>query len=376
MNQPIRILQIVTIMNLGGLESFLMTIYRNIDRSKVQFDFLVHRQERGAFDDEIEILGGKIFRLNPIRPTRFFQYQKELKLFFFDHKEYRIIHSHLNENSAIILSVAKKMGITVRIAHSHAKATAGPYKLLREFIKTRIDPNSTLNLACSEDAGKWLYGGKDFEVFKNSVDVDKFKFPQNSEKIKTLKDDLSIENKDFVMGLVARFSSTKNHVFLIDIFNEYHKLNQDSKLLLVGDGELRLEIENLIKKFNLQEKVIFTGNVNNPQDYLSLMDIFVMTSFNEGLGIVLIEAQCNGLPILMSDTMPEEIDLTDLTYRESLNSSPKHWANKINEIKELHKDDNREGYETIIKDKNYDISSNAQKLIDIYMSNYQESLKN
>lgn len=376
MTQPIRILQVVTIMNLGGLESFLMTIYRNIDRSKVQFDFLVHRQERGAFDDEIESLGGKIFRLNPIRPARFFQYQKELKSFFLDHKEYKIIHSHLNENSAIVLNVAKRLNIPIRIAHSHAKATAGPYKFLREFIKTRIYSNSTLNLACSEDAGKWLYGGKDFDVFKNSVDVEKFKFPQNSEKIKTLKDEVGIESKDFVMGLVARFSFTKNHIFLIDVFNEYQKLNKDSKLLLVGDGELKLEINNYIKELNLQEKVLFTGNVSNPQDYLSLMNIFVMTSFNEGMPVVLIEAQCNGLPVLMSDTIPAEIEITDLTYRESLNSSPKHWANKINEIKELHKDDHRELYKTIIKDKNYDISSNAQKLIDLYMSNYQESLKN
>ena len=376
MKQPIRILQVVTVMNLGGLESFIMNIYRNIDHSKIQFDFLVHRLERGVFDDEIEELGGNIYRLNPIRPTRFFTYQKELKRFFKEHNEYRTVHSHLNENSAMVLYIAKKIGIPVRIAHSHAKATAGPYKFLREFIKTKINSYSTLNLACSVDAGKWLYGSHDFEVFKNSIDITRFKFPENPAVTIALKKQLNFESSDFVIGLIARFSSTKNHEFLIESFNAYLKINKHAKLLLIGEGDLQGAIRQKVNGLQIEDHVVFTGNVSNPEDYLCVMDLFTMTSFNEGLGIVLIEAQCNGLPILMSDTMPKEIELTGLTQRKSLHSSAKEWAEEIERIRVEHADDVRVGYEEVIRSKGFDIALNSQKLVEIYSVAYQKSLKN
>jgi glycosyltransferase involved in cell wall biosynthesis len=368
MNHPFRVLQVVTIMNLGGLESFLMTIYRNIDRTKVQFDFLVHRKERGAFDDEIEQLGGRIFRMDPIRPTKYFKYKNELKSFFTRHNEYSVIHSHINENSAIVLSVAKTSGISVRIAHSHAKATAGPYKFLRELLKRNISSYSTMNLACSTDAGKWLYGANEFHVFKNSIDVEKFKYPKNDSKIRKIKTSIGFNQDDFVIGLIARFSPTKNHEFLIEVFNAYLKLNKNSKLLLVGDGDLKNSLEKKIKQLNIENYVVFTGNVSNPEDYLGVMNLFLMTSFNEGMPVVLIEAQCNGLPILMSDTIPDEIELTDLTYRKSLNLSADNWATKITEIYRAHQNKLRHGYEQVIRDKHFDIKTNAQRLVDLYVS--------
>lgn len=366
MKEPIRILQVVTIMNLGGLENFIMNIYRNIDRSQFQFDFLVHRQERGFFDDEIEELGGRIFRFNPIRPTQFFKYKNELRTFFLSHREYKIIHSHLNENSGIILSVAKEMKIPVRIAHSHAKATAGPYKFLRKLIKKSIPYYSTVNLACSKDAGKWLFNSKKFEVFNNSIDCDKFKFQQNTTKNNLLRKSLNIKPDEFVLGLIARFSPTKNHQFLIEVFSELLKIEKKSKLILIGDGELKEDILNKVKKHNIIDSVIFVGNVSNPQDYLSIMDVFVLTSFYEGMPLSLIEAQCNGLPILMSDTIPSEIEITDLVFKESLNSSPAIWANKILHLKRSPDNLNRIDYSEIVKNTGFDVKMNSLKLLDLY----------
>lgn len=372
MNQPVRVLQIVTIMNLGGLESFIMNIYRNIDRSKIQFDFLVHRLERGAFDDEIEKLGGTIFRFKALKPSKFITYRRQLKIFFKEHKEYQIVHSHLNENSAIVLNIAKKSGVPVRIAHSHAKKTAGPYTFLRELLKKDILRNSTLNLACSEDSGKWLYGSGYFEVFKNSIDTKRFKFPSNKKEVAALKEKLGFRNEDFIIGLIARFSPTKNHDFLIDIFEAYLKLNKDAHLILIGEGALEADIKSKIKRFDIGNQVVFTGNVENPEIYLSVMDLFLMTSYNEGLGIVLVEAQCNGLPTIMSDTMPVEIELTDLVHKMSLNSPASEWAKKIEEVRKKYEDSIRLGYDEIIKVKGYDIEQNSKNLVDIYLSELEK----
>ncbi len=367
MKKPIRILQVVTIMNMGGLENFLMNIYRNIDRSKVQFDFLVHRSDRGVFDDEIERLGGKIFRMPPIRPSRFFSYQKELKTFFKTHV-YKVVHSHLNENSALVLKVAKELSIPVRIAHSHAKATAGPYKFLRELIKKRISIYSTLNLACSYDAGKWLYSSEKFKIINNSIDVDRFRYSSNAAYLKSLKKTLELKENDHVVGAVARFSPTKNHSFMIDVFNEYLKLNKNAKLLLVGDGDLKKAIAQKCKELGLEKNVVFAGNVKNPEDYLSIMDIFLITSFNEGFGIVAVEAQCSGLPILMTDTIPQEIELTQLTYRNKLDENPAKWAKTLLSIQAVNMDNVRHSYAELIKSGGYDVRENAGKLINLYIS--------
>lgn len=242
------------------------------------------------------------------------------------------------------------------------------YSLVPNFIQNALVSIYNLQAYRVRYGGKWLYNKKDFVVFKNSVHVDKFKFPENLENIENLKNNLGISNNDFVIGLVARFSSTKNHSFLIEVFSAYQKLNVNSKLLLVGDGELRLEIEQQINEHNLQEKVIFTGNVSNPQNYLSLMNIFVMTSFNEGMPVVLIEAQCNGLPILMTDTLPEEIELTDLTYRQNLRDGAEKWAEKIEFIRNEYLSYSRFPFAQLIKDSGYDVNENTLKLIDYYTS--------
>jgi glycosyltransferase involved in cell wall biosynthesis len=367
MKEPIRILQVVTVMNLGGIENFLMTLYRNIDKTKIQFDFLVHRHEVGAFDDEIRELGGKIYKMDPLSPLKYFTYRNKLKHFFHGHPEFKIVHSHINANSALVLSVAKSMGVPVRIAHAHIDTTGGNNKQFKNFLRKLLKNYTTQNFACSKSAGKWLYGQGKFEVFNNSIDTRKFEF-RNYDVRNRVRKALNIGKDEIIIGNIARFSEQKNHRFLINIFNEYVKLNSRVKLLLVGDGELKSSICNQIEELGLKDKVIFTGAVKNSNDYLNAMDIFLFPSFYEGLPVVLVETQCNGVPILLTNTISKEIELTDLINRKSLESSAKEWADEIQSIIEKYNTNDRSKYIQDIKINNYDINSNVIELEKFYLA--------
>ena len=214
MNKPIRVLQITGGMNMGGIENFIMNVYRNIDREKVQFDFLIHQKEKQIFEDEILSLGGKVYRIPSFGKAGHFGYLKELRNFFINHKEYKIVHSHYNTVSGIILREAKRCGIENRIAHSH---TSYPkYRLIeriyKNYSKSLINPNSTLRFACSEKAGEWLFGKKQiFRVINNGIDPKKYKF--NLELRNQIRKELGFTENDIVLGHVGRFSQEKNHMF-------------------------------------------------------------------------------------------------------------------------------------------------------------------
>lgn len=242
---PIRILQVVTAMNRGGLETMLMNYYRKLDKNCYQFDFLVHRQERGDYDDEIEQLGGKIYRLSSIRPGNYRKYFKELDDFFSKHGEYRVVHAHINENSGFALRAAKKYGVPCRIAHSHLADLKLDYKYpFRWYGRRHLKPNANYHYACSDRAGQWLFGGmvdkSQIKALPNAVDLKEFRInPMVREKTRqglNLTDEL-------VIGHVGRFNLQKNHEFLIEVFSEIHKRCNKVVLLLVGEGCLEDKIK-------------------------------------------------------------------------------------------------------------------------------------
>lgn len=366
MAEKIRVLHVVTQMNLGGIETFLMNVYRKINREKVQFDFLTHRLDEGYYDQEIESLGGRIFKMRPLGLKQMFSYRHNLRKFLLDHPEYSIIHSHLNENSALVLSAAKKVGVPIRIAHSHARATVNNYKMLREFFITRLPEFATDHFACSSDAGNWLFKNNSYMVVKNGIEVNRFKFDQFRRD--EVRKRLQIQDGDIVIGNVARFNKVKNHQFLIKVFSELTRLNKKSKLLLVGDGGLKNNLLDQVNELGISDQVIFTGAVDNPEEYLNAMDVFVLPSIFEGLGIVLIEAQCNGLPVLFSDGIPKEAFVTDIAYQKALDISPEIWAKKLLEIYFLNKDNDRTELANKIHEKNFDIESVVADLEEFYLS--------
>lgn len=356
----IRVLHVVTHMNRGGLETMLMNYYRNIDRSQLQFDFLVHREKRADYDDEIESLGGRIYRLPPLNPFDL-KYRRRLQQFFLEHPEYKIVHSHIDCMSAIPLKAAKKAGVPVRIAHSHSISQDKDAKyLLKLFYKIFIPNNATYLMACGEQAGKWMYGSKDFHVLNNAIDAKQYSF--DYETYCAVRTKLGICADDILVGHVGRFSPPKNHDFLIDVFAECISMNSKTKLIMVGDGNLRPGIEEKVRKLGLGENVIFTGVRSDVAKLMQAMDVFVFPSIYEGLPLTVVEAQAAGLPCLISDAVPIECKKTGLVQQISLSEGAKSWATAIMSVVGAQ---HRDTYEEI-KDSGYDIVENAQKLQNFY----------
>lgn len=362
----IRVLQIIGLMNRGGAETMIMNLYRNIDKTKIQFDFVVHTTEKCAFDDEIIKNGGKIYRVPRYKIYNHFKYVRELKKIFKEHQEYSIIHCHINSTASIITNIAKKYKMKT-IVHSHStayqKGISGKYK---EFLQKKMKKNDNskvdFNFACSNEAGKWLYGNNKFKVINNAIESDIFIF--NKEKRQRIRENYDIKNK-FVIGHVGRFSKIKNHEFLIDIFEEILKIKKDSVLILVGDGENIDKIKLKVKKLNIEDKVIFTGIQSNINEILMGMDILLLPSLFEGLPVTLVEAQATGLKCIISDNISQEINITELITTVSLQKEPKIWAQKVIE----NKDYLRENMQKDIIRKGYDIKSTVKELEKIYLGN-------
>lgn len=356
----IRVLHVVTHMNRGGLETMIMNYYRNIDREKIQFDFLVHRKYEADYDKEIESLGGKIYRLSVLNPFSL-SYRQELNSFFKKHKEYQIVHVHQDCLSSIILKSAKRNNVKVRIAHSHSISQDKNIKyLIKMFYRQFIPKYATDLMACGEAAGKWMFSGSQFCVLNNSINTELYSF--NEEKRKRVRAEFNIAENELVIGHVGRFSPPKNHDFLIKTFKEVIQ-KENAKLLLVGDGNLRGIIENEIEKLGLKENIIFTGVRSDVADLMQAMDVFVFPSLYEGLPVTMVEAQAAGLPCVISDNVPSECIITEgLVTKCSLNDSDDVWANYI--LKSINKQ--RRDTRNEIINAGFDIKESAKNLEKFY----------
>ncbi|MFS0822738.1 glycosyltransferase family 1 protein [Bacillus sp. 1P02SD] len=362
--KPIRILQVVTIMNRGGLETMLMNYYRHINRDKIQFDFLVHREEEGHYDKEILALGGRIYRMPQIRPGNYRKYFKLLDEFFLLHNEYKIVHSHINENSSFVLKAAKKAGVPGRIAHSHLSDLGIDLKLpFRLYARFNMKDNPSDYFACSKNAGNWLFGKKipkKITILNNAVNANEFKFDINVRK--KVRKELNLEDQ-IIIGHIGRFNKQKNHTFIIDIFQEIIKRKPNSILLLAGDGNLRTLMEKKVQKLGLSNSVRFLGVRNDISKLMQAFDVFLFPSLFEGLPVVLIEAQAAGLRCFASDSITKESDITGRVEFISLEESSGKWAGKI--IKATY---DREDTRNNISEKGYDTSTMSKWLTNYYLN--------
>ncbi|HZH58317.1 MAG TPA: glycosyltransferase family 1 protein [Metabacillus sp.] len=365
MGSPIRVLHVVVNMNRGGAETLIMNLYRNIDRSKIQFDFLTCKE--GVFDQEILNLGGKIHRIPYITDGGHFHYIKNLKQFFKANNHYKIVHSHMDKMSGFVLKSAKKAGIPVRIAHSHNTQSEGGFaaKLYKEYAGSNIEKAATHYLACSNLAAKWLFKNKakSSKLLKNGIDMEKFTFSKKTRE--KIREELGIEKDSLVLGHVGRFNHQKNHAFLIDIFNELKKVESKSYLVLVGDGTLRSDIEEKVKRLRLEEKVKFLGVRSDINRLLQAFDLFIFPSFHEGLPVTLIEAQGSGLPCLISENITHEVDMKmDLVKFLPINNK-NVWVEEIREIST--KDGSRNISNQALYQQGYDIKNTAHFMNDFYL---------
>lgn len=331
--EPIRVLHILHSMNRGGAENAIMNYYRNIDREKIQFDYLLTAQSKCQFEDEIQSMGGRVFRVPRLTISNPLPYLRGVFRFLRSHPEYKIVHSHTSSKSVFPLWVAKRVGVPIRICHSHgSKSESGSLGRIRDFLKPILKRVATHFLACGHDAALWLYGedmirkGK-VVYFPNVIETRRFDYDLNIRKETRLA--LGIQDETTVLGCTARFSDVKNHLFLISLFNEFHKVNDNSLLLLVGDGEMKSRIEERVKLYQLQDSVIFAGLVPDVERYEQAMDFFLLTSFNEGIPLSLIEAQVSGLRCFVSNGVPEEADKTGMVSFLPLKLGAVYWANSI-----------------------------------------------
>lgn len=370
---PIRVLHILHSMNRGGAENALMNYYRNIDREKVQFDFLLTDQGKGLFEDEIMQLGGRVYKVPLLTMTNPWPYLKAVKTFFKEHKEYKIAHSHTSSKSVFPLWIAKRCGVPVRVCHSHSSKSEKGYEgMIRDMLKPFLKVVSTDMLSCGNKAAVWLYGKKTFEqgkvkIFKNVIETDNFRY--NEEVRKEYRNKFNINDVTIVVGHTARFSEVKNHLFDVEIMSELKLMGANAKLMLVGTGELIESIEQKARELDVIDDIIFTGVVSNVCDYEQAMDAFILPSIYEGLPLSIIEAQVSGLPCFTSEgRVSPECSVTDLVQYIPLEAGAKVWAEKIIEATKLERRDRQA--EVIAA--GYDAKTSAKWLEEFYESKYKE----
>lgn len=364
--EPIRIAQIIGKWVGGGVESVVMNYYRHINTSKIQFDFICDSDSTNIPYEEIKSLGGKVVLIPPYQ--KIFKYHKELKKVLKE-GNYKIAHSHINTLSIFSLFAAKMAKVPIRIAHSHS--TTNPKEKRKNFLKQLLRPFSkvfaTDLFCCSELSGRWLFGNKVYDegkvfLLNNAIDLEKFKY--NEEIRKNKRKELGIKDDTLVIGHIGRFVEQKNHRFLIDIFNELKKEENNVLLLLAGDGPLITEMKKKVKRLGFSSSVKFLGQIKDANELYQAMDVFLLPSLYEGLPVVGIEAQTSGLFCIFSSSMTKETKVLDSTIFISLEENPKKWSNVILSSKDY----KRKNEIKSMTDKNFNIIKESKKLEDKYLS--------
>lgn len=360
MIRPKRILQIMGSLDMGGAETMIMNIYREIDKNKIQFDFFISDPKVGFYENEAKELGARIFR-SKTKSRHPVKYSKDLKKIIVTNK-YDTVHVHAtNAYATLPLLVAKKAGVKNRICHSHN--SQGINKNIQSILRLCLNRQATIKISCSDLAANWMYGknSSDYLVINNPIDVRKFRY--NETKRELIREKLGIKNEKVYIH-VGRFAKQKNHNFIIDIFQEILKIQSDSFLILIGDGYLLEQIKKKVKDYNISRKVFFLGIIDNVQDYLSASDLFMMPSLFEGFPVTLVETQANGLPSILSDKITKQVRLTDLIAFNSLNSDAQIWAKKsVNLTNKVY---NRANYTDVVAVL-YDSINIAKKIEEIYL---------
>lgn len=368
----IEVLHMSTALDGGGVEMFLLNYYKNIDRSKIHFSIVVPGKKKGILENQFIELGAEIYhvellRNNPIKTV--IDIYKIIKVNKFD-----IVHCHGNKSSLLGIIIGKICGIKIRIVHAHMTEEVvtyfkKPYKLFTRLI---IKMFSTNLFACGCDAGNYLFGRSGFTVIHNAIDLDRFLY--NAKIRNDYREDLGLVDK-IVLGNVARFSTQKNHMFLIDVFCELLKVSDKYKLVLVGDGNLKKEIMEKCLQRGITKNIVFIGNTNHVNDIMQAFDIGILPSLYEGLPVVAVEMQAAGLPVICSDSITKEVNITKTITYVSLSLTSSEWAHIIS-TNALNCAEVRKKQNYFMKKSNYDIKLQAQNLEILYEELISENNRN
>jgi len=373
MCDKVKVLYFVDRMLRGGIQSLVIDWVSRFDKEKIQVDFLLLDDgNKYELEETLKDMGCNVYKLDKIwirKPTDYIRYNKELKKFFSEHNDYKVVHLHSTSKNYPVLKYAKKYGIPTRISHSHNidfQTNSTLKKLIGNIFKPLLIKYSTDYFACSKIAGEWLFGNKivkssKFKVIHNAIDYEKFQYNETIRK--KIRDELNIDDETVIIGNVARFETQKNHEFLIDVFYEYQKKVENTKLLLIGTGTLEKKIKEKVRKLEIENKVIFAGFKTNVNEYMQSMDYFVFPSLFEGLGLVLIEAQASGMKCFTSkDVVPDEVKASNSLNFISLSESAKKWSEII-----FRTDYTRDNNFSDIKENGYFIKDVVNELEKKYM---------
>lgn len=383
-----RVLQVIDDMGLNsGVSSMLLNYYRYIDHDKVNFDFMVYNTVSDDVKEYCKQNHSRIYEVGPLSGKTVLDgtlYKKVEGLMKRYAKKYDVIHGHEPNTAFIYMKLAKKYGIKNRIIHSHnAKGADGMIKKARNFILNHYGLKyATDYCACSKKAAKYLYGTTNHvNVINNAIDIDKFQF--QPEVRNRMRKKLGVKNM-FVVGHVGRFAPQKNHEYIIDVFWQFHQKVQDSKLVLIGDGELMDTIKQKVRTLHLEDAVLFEGVQNNVHEYMQAMDVFVLPSMYEGLPVVCVEAQAAGLSCIVSKEVTREIKITknvifmgiDNKYpalhpaiqsNQKSQKDMKDWVQELIRIREKKNVDSRKLYADRVAKKGFNIQEQSKKLENYYM---------
>lgn len=347
----------------------LLRLYRAIDRDKIQFDFLVHREKVGSLEDEVRQLGGKIHRVPPVTIRGLPRYVYALWKFFGAHPEYRVVHAHTSYLSAIALGVALLRGVPARLVHSHQAGLKTSRRTVVAAVgRALLRVVATHRLACGNLAGKWMFGTREFYVVPNALDLESVAY-RLRDRIR-IRAELGLDDAAVVVGHVGNFSAVKNHSRLLKIFAELAQQEPRARLLLVGDGHLRDQIEQHIRLLGLKDKVSLTGVRQDVPSLLSAMDVLLFPSLSEGLPVTVVEAQAAGLPCVVSESVTSEVGLTDLVRFVSLDEPDDLWAT---ELLTASSQTDRRSRTKELRDAGYESAQVASAMDDLYFALVEQS---
>lgn len=371
MDKPVRILNVTRVFKAAGIESFIMNMYRNIDRSKVQFDFFVMSNEDSCYDEEIQLLGGNKYTINVKANNTFIRIQKEAKVLyeFLCEHEYKVIHIHYTTPlRAPYLLAAKKAGVPVRIYHSHSAEVSGKNRMklfIYDYFRQKISMWGTDFFACSKAAATWMFTEKlidsgNVKVIPNGIDCNRFRFRENVRD--EVRKRLALEDS-YVIIHTGRFLEQKNHKFIIEVFKELKKKETNAKLLLLGTGDLLEDIKLQVKSSGLEKDVVFLGVKTEVECYLCAADCYIMPSLYEGLPVAAVEAQCAGLPCVLSENITEEVVLRENVSFLSLDTPISEWRDEVIKYKNIPRKDGS----CDVAASGYDVQNVANELQKLYL---------
>ena len=359
--RPIRVLCVFMSLDRGGAESMCMSLYRNIDRRNIQFDFVKHKEKKCDFEDEIVEMGGRIYEAPEYKGYNIIQYQNWWRAFFENHPECIIVHGHAYTIADLYLSIAQKYG-RITVAHSHCTSVSGRGLLqtYKRLLAKRAGYHADYCIACSSEAGKWLFKGKSFSVLNNAINTSEFAY--NATKREAIRKKYAIENR-IVIGHIGSFTKQKNHFFLLEVFAKLKGQLPNAILLLIGGGKEKENIESRAIELGVFDSIVFTGVQRNVSELLSAMDIFVLPSLYEGLPVVAVEAQANGLTCFLSDVITREVELLP-TCKYLPNDNSDVWVREI-----LGTDMSRhQGASQIVAERGFDVKKTSDWIQEFYQT--------